>query len=246
MVMPRAPVSNGMLVLQKSIMADNRNDLGVLILAGGQSQRMGMDKALLPFAGRTFIECIVDQCASLSNHLVISIGLGQQDSLKERFESSAQFGRVTWVEDEHPNQGPLAGIAAGLKSLETYCRYAFVTGCDVPVVKSGLAKELFRIAQQHDCRAATPVDGERIFGMTAVYRTDSWRVGNDLIRQGRLRVSSLAEQLDARKIDVADLREFDPKLESFLNINHPEAYRDFLNSQGVVADPEVMKKLKPS
>jgi len=72
-------------------MPDTDNELGILILAGGQSQRMGMDKALLPFAGRTFIECLADQCSRLSRHVGISIARDQRQTLKERFDSSEPF-----------------------------------------------------------------------------------------------------------------------------------------------------------
>lgn len=224
-------------------MPDNNNEIGVLILAGGQSQRMGMDKALLPFEGRTFIECLVEQCGRLSGHVVISIGGGQGHSLRARFESSDAFRGVIWVEDEHQDKGPLAGIEVGLRALEPVCRFGFVIGCDVPVLKPRLAQELFRLAAQHDCRAVTPVDGERTFGMTAVYKTDSWPVASELIGQDSLRVSSLADRLSALKVELDDLREFDPELVSFLNINQPQAYRDFLISQGYDADADLIERL---
>jgi len=223
-------------------MPENDNELGVLILAGGQSQRMGMDKALLPFEGRTFIECLVDQCCRLSRHVVVSIGRDMH-WLRDRFDSSESFGDVIWAEDQHHEKGPLAGIEAGLRALEPVCRFGFVVGCDVPVLKPTLAQELLRIAKQNDCRAVTPVDGARIFGMTAVYRTDSWPVASALIEQGSLRVSSLAEQLLATKVELVDLRDFDPELVSFLNINHPQQYRDFLSSQGCEIEPSVNDKL---
>jgi len=220
------------------------HELGVLILAGGQSQRMGIDKALLPFEERTFIECLVEQCCRLSRHVVISVGGGERNALRERFETSEPFSKVTWVEDEHQEKGPLAGIAVGLKQLEPVCRFGFVIGCDVPVLKPNLAVELLRIAAQHDCRAVTPVDGERIFGMTAVYRTDSWRVAKELTEQDSLRVSRLAQQLAARQVELADLRQFDPDLESFANINHPQAYVDFLTRQGHAVDANLIERLK--
>ena len=234
--------------ITETTMPDTENELGVLILAGGQSARMGKHKALLDFKGQTFIECIVDLCVPLGRHIVVSVGQAQGDrpSLRARFESNPKFSQVVWVEDEHDQKGPMAGIEAGLKSLQSVCRYAFVTGCDVPVLKTELAKELLHIANQNDARAVTPVDGKRIFGMTAIYRTDSWQVASELIQKNSLRVSNLAEQLSATKVELADLREFDPKLESFLNINHPQAYRDFLISQGCDVSAEVMKDLRDS
>ena len=68
-------------------MPENDNELGILILAGGQSQRMGIDKALLPFEARTFIEVLVDQCNRLSRHVVVSVGRGRPP-LRNRFDSN--------------------------------------------------------------------------------------------------------------------------------------------------------------
>ena len=224
-------------------MPDTDNELGFLILAGGKSQRMGMDKALLPFQGRTFLECLVDQCQRVSPHVVISVARGHQHSFREKFQTLEPFSRVTWVEDQHEGKGPLAGIEAGLKALEAVCRYAFVMGCDVPVLKPRLVQELLSFAKQHGCRAVTPVEGERTFGMTAVYRTDSWSVAGELIDQESLRVSALAQRLCAHKIELADLREFDPNLTSFLNINDPQAYGSFMSSQGCTVDADLIERL---
>jgi len=227
-------------------MPANDNELGILILAGGGSQRMGMDKALLPFEGRTFIECLVAQCCRGSSHVVISVGQDRQQALRKRFESTPLFSGVTWVADQHNAKGPLAGIEAGLRALEPVCRYAFVTGCDVPVLKLELTAELLKIAKQQNSRAVTPVDGQRTFGMTAVYRTDSWRAANELIQQHSLRVSNLAAKLCATKVELADLRDIDSELVSFLNINHPKAYQDFLISQGYDVDSDLIEKLSNS
>ena len=227
-------------------MPNTDNELGILILAGGQSQRMGMDKALLPLQGRTFIECLVDQCRQVSCHVMISVANSQRHAFEDNFESLESFSEVTWVEDQHQAKGPLAGIEAGLRALEPVCRYGFVIGCDVPVVMPRLAQELLRVAKHYDCRAVTPVEGERIFGMTAVYRTDSWSAASALIGQDNLRVSALAQSLSAHKVELADLRQFDPDLVSFLNINHPQAYREFLTSQGYEVDTELMERLNSS
>jgi molybdopterin-guanine dinucleotide biosynthesis protein A len=161
----------------------------------------------------------------------------------KKLNSLDGFGEVTFVADEHEEKGPLAGIEAGLKALEAVCRFAFVVGCDVPVLVPRLAEELLRIARQHDCRAVTPVEGERVFGMTAVYRTDTWSKANELISKNSLRVSELAERLSARKVELAELRAFDPELVSFLNINNPQAYSAFITSQGGAVDTDLMDRL---
>ncbi len=243
MLQPGPEVSNSLPQHQNIAMPESDENPGVLILAGGQSRRMGVDKALLPFQGGTFLETIVNQCLPWSPHIVISVGIGQQSAYVNRFGSQNLFRDVTWVEDTTFNKGPLSGIEAGLKTLERNCRYAFVTGCDVPVVKVDLVRELYRRAIDTDATAVTPVDGKRLFGMTSLYRTDSWPIAGQLIQQDRLRVSALCEILDTERIELDHLRAFDPDLESFLNINHPQQYLDFLLSRGCRPTQDLLKKL---
>ena len=206
-------------------------NVGILILAGGKSVRMGRDKALLPFREMTFLEAIVQSAVELSDHVVVSVGQSSSQangqSYKERFASNPSFDHITWVEDTVADQGPMGGIAAGLKALNSHCEFVFVMGCDVPLLKPELVRHLCSVAAESRCEAVTPVKGDRVYGMTAVYRADAWQVAERLLSQGRLRVSELAQELQAKKIELAELERFDTGLESFLNINRPEDYAAF-------------------
>lgn len=82
-----------------------------------------------------------------------------------------------------------------------------------------------------------------MFWMTAVYRTDTWSEAKELISKNSLRVSELAERLSARRVELAELRAFDPELVSFLNINNPQAYSAFITSQGGAVDTDLMDRL---
>ena len=96
------------------------------VLAGGQSSRMGRDKALLPFRGRPMVEIAVEKlrgfCAAVSV-------CGNRDDLEV-------FAPV--VHESRLNTGPAAGIEAGLQACSQL--WAMFMPVDVPMVPAALLK----------------------------------------------------------------------------------------------------------
>jgi len=79
--------------------------LGIIILAGGQSSRMGRDKALLELGEYTLIEYIVNKVKTFGFDEIILV-----TNQVEKYS----FLDVKIVKDFFPGLGPLAGIHAGL------------------------------------------------------------------------------------------------------------------------------------
>lgn len=227
---------------KKAVMGHSIDELGILILAGGKSSRMGRDKALLEYGKKSFLECIVQQCSAWGGEIVISVAAEETQIYQQRFSHDRTFDDVRWVEDRVANMGPLVGIEAGLKTLEPMCQWAFVTGCDVPILQKALVKSLYQTALDEQVDAVTPIQGQRIFGMTAVYRTRCWREASALIEKRQLRVSLLADRLNTQRVQLRQLRQYDPNLDSFVNINSLDDYYQFLLSQGLESPYDVSKK----
>jgi molybdopterin-guanine dinucleotide biosynthesis protein A len=103
------------------------------VLAGGQSTRMGRDKALLPFAGQPLVAHALSTLREAG--LPISIA-GARSSL-------AAFAPI--VEDAQPGLGPLSGICAALSS--TSARLAVFLPVDLPLLPASLVAFLLRHAQ---------------------------------------------------------------------------------------------------
>ncbi len=90
------------------------------VLAGGRSSRMGRDKATLPFRGKPMVEIAVEKLRSFCAAVSIC---GNRDDL-------ASFAPA--VHEERLNQGPAAGIEAGLKACAE--PWALFIPVDVPLV----------------------------------------------------------------------------------------------------------------
>lgn len=94
------------------------------VLAGGQSTRMGRDKALLPFAGKPLIEHAMRtlQDAGISAAIV-----GNRPDL-------AAFGSI--IPDEETGRGPLQGVCRALSS--THAEVAVLVSVDAPLLPPAL------------------------------------------------------------------------------------------------------------
>lgn len=95
-------------------------DIDAVILAGGQSRRMGCNKALLPFEGKPLIAHIVDRVQPVVRDLRISTN--DADAFA--------FLGLPLVPDLLPDQGPLMGIASGLRASER--EWTLMVATDMP------------------------------------------------------------------------------------------------------------------
>ena len=103
--------------------------LGGIVLAGGQSRRMGRAKATLPFGPETMVERIVRVVGEVCSPIVVVAAAGQ--------ELPRLNPAVIVVRDSQPDCGPLEGMASGLRQL-TAVDAVFITGCDTPLLRSAL------------------------------------------------------------------------------------------------------------
>ena len=211
------------------------DNCGIVVLAGGASSRMGVSKSeLLIDDENTFLQAIVRTAVGLTDKIVIAVQADVTQRFGHRYAQDPNFQNVRWAEDATPNQGPMEGIHQGLKMLEQDfpgCEIAFVTSCDVPEVNGTLIGTLLQRLGDRD--AVTPVDGERIYGMTAIYRTQVWRQAQQHVDIGQLRVSTLASSVDAVAVAVDRLKSCDPNLSAFENINRPADYFDWISRRKI-------------
>lgn len=87
--------------------------VAAIVLAAGQSRRMGFPKALLPIAGQTFVQHVVGALAA-SRVAAIYLVLGA-DADRIRREVDVTPARV--VVNERWEQGQLSSLVAGLRAL---------------------------------------------------------------------------------------------------------------------------------
>jgi molybdopterin-guanine dinucleotide biosynthesis protein A len=180
---------------------------GAILLCGGRSSRMGRAKAWLPWRGRP----LAAEVASVLAQVVDEIVVVTSEAL-----DPPPLPRARVVRDERPDQGPLAGVAAGLAQLEA--DIAFAIGTDVPFLTPAFARHVLAAATAD--RAAAPVVDGFVQPLGAAYPKRGAALAVELLARGRRRPLDLLDALDYRPLAADDL----PDLVSLRGIDTPAEY----------------------
>ncbi len=109
------------------------NSVAGVILSGGMSQRMGINKALLKVDDKTLIEILYERISSSFDRIVISTNTPDEYN----------FINLKKIKDKYPNLGPLSGIHSTLLELDV--DKIFVFSCDTPFITTNLINHLLGI-----------------------------------------------------------------------------------------------------
>lgn len=172
-------------------------DIDALILAGGESRRMGQDKSLLPFAGKTLVEHVAAQLQPLARTVRISTA----DAARH-----AHLG-LPLVCDLHPRCGPLMGIASGLEVAT--CDWTLVVATDIPTLPLELIPHMWTLRANGPCVVPRTADG-RLQPLFALYHRDLAPEIQIRLDQGQRRVLDFiaacgAVILAADSVNIANL-----------------------------------------
>lgn len=183
---------------------------GAIILAGGQSRRMGRNKALLRLTpdGPPLIEIVIAAARSVATAIVLSTN----DPAPY-----AWLGLPTMA-DRFPGAGPLAGLEAGLSALPTDA--AFLLACDMPAI----VPELLRLVRDRlgDADAVVPLNAVgQPEPLCALYRPACLPAIRARLAAGDFAMRGWLADVRTIFIPAADLRAVDPDLRSFRNLNTP-------------------------
>lgn len=110
-----------------------------IVLAAGRSTRMGTQKLLLPFAGKTVIGHIVDQLALTKAERIIVVVGADADQI------AAALGgrRVTLVSNPDPRAEMISSVRCGFAALPQAVRAVVLALGDQPAITSSLVDQLF-------------------------------------------------------------------------------------------------------
>jgi len=179
----------------------------LLLLAGGESRRMGCPKAWLEVGETNLLRWVADRLAPGFAEVIVSFA--EPEQVHELLPYRLAF-------DRKPSAGPLAGLEAGLASARN--EVTFAVACDMPYVTPELAE--MAVAASYGCNAAIPRVGGRPEPACAAYRRSALPAITAALDAGLYRAADLAEQLD-----VAWLEGLDADL--FRSLNAPEDYERF-------------------
>lgn len=178
----------------------------VVLLAGGGSTRMGVDKTMLPVDGRPMIEHIRDQLRPWFARVIVS----------SNNAAAHGFLGVPIIPDQAPGQGPLMGVVSAFKAAPD--ELCFVMACDIPQVDIDLVRTMIR--QADDCDAVVPHSG-RPEPLFAVYRKSVLPVFERMLSAGHHRMTDAVGRCRVKYVPVAPGR--------IRNINTMSEYRQYIS-----------------
>lgn len=173
-------------------------EVTAIVLCGGGSSRFGADKLVQALGGTTVLGHVVDSLPR--SWLLVAVG-----------DERALDRPVTWVREEPPDGGPLAGIAAGIAATTT--EFVVVLGGDMPFAGASAQQLVADLVVTHDddvVGVCARGDDGRDNPLLAAYRTDAVRAAlPEVTRNGRARL--LLDRLPHhwRAVAEADLLDVD-------------------------------------
>lgn len=200
---------------------------GAVVLCGGESRRMGRDKASLEFDGETLLGRtvrILGDVVPRENTVIVAA--------KDQPLPALPPGVIV-IRDEEQGRGPLPAVVAGLAQLAERAEAAFVSGCDAPLLKPAIVTWLLeRLAAQPTADAAVPRDHQRFYPLSAAYRPSAAAALGKALASGVRSLQRALEydEISTLRIDVDELRQLDPQLESLVNCNTSEDLATALRS----------------
>jgi molybdenum cofactor guanylyltransferase len=178
-----------------------------VILAGGRGRRMGgVDKGLVPFAGRPMIEWVMDALNPQVGALMISANRNR--------EVYCRYG-IQVVSDMDPGfKGPLAGMASAMRVART--DWILTVPCDGPLLPTDLAGRLIDAMTSGQTELAAATSGGRIQPVYALLPTG---LADELKKEIASGSQKVEQWMLGRGAALAD---FSDQPKAFANINSME------------------------
>ena len=180
-----------------------------VILGGGQSRRMGLDKRRLYWEGEPFLDRVCRLMDNLFDEVIVV-------TAQEDYDCSHLPVRL--VTDKIPQKGSLGGLYTGL--LEAQNSLTFVVACDMPfILKDSIAR--LCLLPLSDVLVVKLSNG--LQPLHARYSKRCAPIIEQMIQEGDLKIQNLVAKpgLKVEIIQETLFDDIDPHRQSFMNINTP-------------------------
>lgn len=113
-------------------------EIWAVILAAGESKRMGLPKMLLTFSGRTMIEKVITNVSESKIDKIIVVLGAYREALVELISKLP----VKYCYNDNYKKGMLSSVQCGFRNLSSVCRAVLVFQGDQPLITSNAINEV--------------------------------------------------------------------------------------------------------
>ena len=187
--------------------------LTVCIQAGGQSSRMGEDKALKLFLGHPLIQRVVERLAPVADEVIVTTN----------HPAEYRFLDLRLVPDLKPGRGALGGLYTAIAAA-SYPLVA-VVACDMPFASRALLQAASRLLVEEEADVVIAKSEEGYEPLHAVYRRETCLPAIETaIEADQWKVIAWFPQVRIRVLTSDEVRAHDPAGLAFWNVNTPEEF----------------------
>lgn len=183
-------------------------NLSCIILAGGESRRMGEDKGLIKFNNKPLVSHAIQLAKKLCKNIYIST-----NNIEYK-----QFG-YPLLKDIYAAKGPMGGIYSGLSASRT--EWNLFLPCDTPFLKIDLLLEM-KQNLKHNKIVVPQVMNNQIHPLTGFYHKDLVPLFKNLLDNNKLKMLGLLNETETYYYEVNQ-----DQVHSFLNLNTQEDLRKY-------------------
>ena len=189
--------------------------LTVCIQAGGQSSRMGEDKALKPFLGRPLIQRVIERLSPIADELIVTTN---------RLEDYA-FLNLRLIADLKPGRGALGGLYTAIASAAH--PIVAVVACDMPFASAKLIEAGSRLLVEEEADVVIAQSDEGYEPLHAVYRRETCLPAIEAaIEADQWKVIAWFPQVKVRVLTPDEIKRYDTLRLAFWNVNTPEEFAE--------------------
>lgn len=185
--------------------------LTLVIQAGGESRRMGRDKALVPFLGQPLIQRVLTRLAGIADEVIVTTNRPQDYA----------FLGLPLHADIYPQRGALGGLHTALANA--HHPLVAVVACDMPFASPKLLAWQASLLLADNTDVAIPLQPGGYEPLHTVYRRETclpaieWALQND-----QWKLISWFPRVKLREITTTECTQCDPASRIFSNVNTPE------------------------
>lgn len=185
--------------------------LTAAILVGGQSRRMGTNKALLTIDpnGPTVVETVARKLGAVANEVVL---VGSETA-------EYAFLDLPQIADMVAGTGVLGGIYSALAA--TSRPYVLVVACDLPFLNVSLLRYMAACPRDYD--VLVPIL-DQAQPLHAIYARACLPLVEQSLRSGRYKVTGWFDHANVHTLEHSIIQRYDPTLLSTFNMNTPENF----------------------
>lgn len=171
-------------------MTNLAGDISTYILCGGKSRRMGSEKGLVVFNGRTFVGHIFEAIIPVCDRVFLVTNSGNREA----------YGYPDTITDIYADKGPVGGIYTALQHSDTEDN--LILSCDVPLLTTGLLRELM-VSHRNGAAAITVArDSDRIHPLIGIYKKKTGHLFKAALLQDELRLMKVLERINCQQLPV--------------------------------------------